>query len=149
MTAGASTSNSTQRSRLTQLSAQDCATTSSSGSTSSFRVAHRIRDLRLRGAVLREQTAVGSGTGAVAAGNGEQRLSSGFRRLLVLSLSPFHGSVSSPRPVARSVRISRTLFLSLDGDAPKPRAVQGPELGRVIQLPEVGGLHHSYMREAA
>lgn len=39
--------------------------------------------------------------------------------------------------------------LSLDGDAPKPRAVQGPELGKVIELPEVGGLHHRYVREAA
>jgi putative transposase len=39
--------------------------------------------------------------------------------------------------------------LSLDGDAPEPRAVQGPELGKVIELPEVGGLHHRYVREAA
>ena len=30
--------------------------------------------------------------------------------------------------------------LSLVGDSPEPRAVQGPELGRVIELPEVGGL---------
>lgn len=39
--------------------------------------------------------------------------------------------------------------LSLEGDAPEPRAVQGPELGRVIELPEVRGLHHRYVREAA
>jgi len=39
--------------------------------------------------------------------------------------------------------------LSLQGDAPEPRAVHGPELGRVIELPEVGGLHHRYVREAA
>jgi len=39
--------------------------------------------------------------------------------------------------------------LSLEGDAPEPRAVQGPELGRVIELPEVGGFHHRYVREAA
>jgi transposase InsO family protein len=39
--------------------------------------------------------------------------------------------------------------LSLEGDAPQPRAVHGPELGRVIELPEVGGLHHRYVREAA
>ena len=39
--------------------------------------------------------------------------------------------------------------LSLDGDAPVPRAVQGPEMGQVIELSEVGGLHHRYVREAA
>jgi transposase InsO family protein len=39
--------------------------------------------------------------------------------------------------------------LSLEGDAPEPRAVQGSELGQVIELPEVGGLHHRYVREAA
>jgi transposase InsO family protein len=39
--------------------------------------------------------------------------------------------------------------LSLEGDAPEPRTVHGPELGRVIELPEGGGLHHRYVREAA
>ena len=39
--------------------------------------------------------------------------------------------------------------LSLDGDAPDFRADHAPELGRVIELPEVGGLHHRYVREAA
>jgi putative transposase len=38
--------------------------------------------------------------------------------------------------------------LSLDGDTHEPRAVQGPELGRVVELPELGGLHR-YVREAA
>jgi transposase InsO family protein len=39
--------------------------------------------------------------------------------------------------------------LSLEGDAPVPRVVQGPALGQVIELPEVGGLHHRYVRKAA
>ena len=39
--------------------------------------------------------------------------------------------------------------LSLEGDAPEPRSVQGPELGKVIELPEVGGLQHRYVRQAA
>ena len=39
--------------------------------------------------------------------------------------------------------------LSLAGDAPDPRPEQGPELGRVVELPEVGGLHHRYERAAA
>jgi len=34
-------------------------------------------------------------------------------------------------------------------DAPESRPVQGPELGEVIELAEVGGLHHRYVREAA
>jgi putative transposase len=43
---------------------------------------------------------------------------------------------------------SRT-HLSLEKDAPASRAVQLPELGRVIELPQVGGLHHRYERRAA
>jgi len=39
--------------------------------------------------------------------------------------------------------------LSLAKDTPIPRAVQPPELGRVVELPEVGGLHHRYERCAA
>ncbi len=39
--------------------------------------------------------------------------------------------------------------LSLVGDAPEPRLAQGPELGRVVELPEVGGLHHRYERVRA
>ena len=39
--------------------------------------------------------------------------------------------------------------LSLTGDAPEPRGVQGPELGKVVEFPEVGGLHHRYERAAA
>ena len=43
---------------------------------------------------------------------------------------------------------SRT-HLSLDKDAPEPRAVQPAKLGTVVELPEVGGLHHRYERRAA
>ncbi len=39
--------------------------------------------------------------------------------------------------------------LSLDKDAPIPRRVQPPELGMVVEPPEVGGLHHRYERRAA
>jgi putative transposase len=39
--------------------------------------------------------------------------------------------------------------LSLGKDAPEPRPIQMPELGAVIALPEVGGLHHHYERRAA
>jgi putative transposase len=39
--------------------------------------------------------------------------------------------------------------LSLAKDAPEPRSVQPPERGRVIRIPQVGGLHHRYERRAA
>ncbi|HEV2493373.1 MAG TPA: integrase core domain-containing protein [Terriglobia bacterium] len=39
--------------------------------------------------------------------------------------------------------------LSLEKDAPETRRVQPPELGSVVELPEVGGLHHRYERRAA
>ena len=43
---------------------------------------------------------------------------------------------------------SRT-HLSLKKDAPASRVVQPPTLGRIIELPQVGGLHHRYERRAA
>ena len=39
--------------------------------------------------------------------------------------------------------------LSLGKDAPNPRPVQPTTLGRVIAIPQVGGLHHRYERRAA
>jgi putative transposase len=38
---------------------------------------------------------------------------------------------------------------SLAMDSPKPRPIQPPESGKVIAVPEVGGLHHHYERQAA
>ena len=39
--------------------------------------------------------------------------------------------------------------LSLDKDAPDARPIEPPELGPVIPISEVGGLHHRYVRRAA
>jgi transposase InsO family protein len=39
--------------------------------------------------------------------------------------------------------------LSLEKDAPEPRAIQAADLGDVIEISEVGGLHHHYERRAA
>jgi transposase InsO family protein len=39
--------------------------------------------------------------------------------------------------------------LSLEMDSPESRSVQPPAHGKVVQLPEVGGLHHDYERLAA
>jgi len=43
---------------------------------------------------------------------------------------------------------SRT-HLGLAKDAPEPRAVETPEQGCLVSIPQVGGLHHSYRRQAA
>ena len=61
---------------------------------------------------------------------GEQHL----RRILTCYVAYYHGA--------------RT-HLSLDKDAPHRRPIEPPERGRVIQIPEVGGLHHRYVRQAA
>jgi transposase InsO family protein len=43
---------------------------------------------------------------------------------------------------------SRT-HLGLQKDTPESRPVQAPEAGRIVAIPEVGGLHHRYERRAA
>lgn len=43
---------------------------------------------------------------------------------------------------------SRT-HLALEKDSPEPRAIQPPGAGRIIAIPQVGGLHHRYERRAA
>jgi putative transposase len=43
---------------------------------------------------------------------------------------------------------SRT-HLALAKDAPERRAVEKPELGRIVAIPQLGGLHHRYRRRAA
>ena len=58
----------------------------------------------------------------------------GLRRMLSAYFSYYHET----RP-----------HLSLDKDAPESRKVQPPELGKVISIPHVGGLHHRYERRAA
>ena len=39
--------------------------------------------------------------------------------------------------------------LSLEKDTPASRSAQPPDLGQVVALPQVGGLHHRYERRAA
>src|SRR5262249_40091609 len=36
--------------------------------------------------------------------------------------------------------------LSLEKDAPDVRSIERAEMGRIVQIPEVGGLHHRYLR---
>jgi putative transposase len=39
--------------------------------------------------------------------------------------------------------------LALDKDAPDPRPIEPPAAGKIVEVPEVGGLHHRYLRQAA
>jgi putative transposase len=39
--------------------------------------------------------------------------------------------------------------LALDKDAPDIRPIEIPAAGRILPIPEVGGLHHRYIRQAA
>ena len=39
--------------------------------------------------------------------------------------------------------------LALQKDCPEPRDIQPPEAGPIISIPEIGGLHHRYVRLAA
>jgi putative transposase len=39
--------------------------------------------------------------------------------------------------------------LALEKDAPLPRPVALPTAGRVVAIPQLGGLHHRYERRAA
>jgi transposase InsO family protein len=43
---------------------------------------------------------------------------------------------------------SARTHLSLERNAPIPRAVDPPENGRVVGIPHLGGLHHQYTRAA-
>ena len=43
---------------------------------------------------------------------------------------------------------SRT-HLALEKDSPEPRCVQPADAGRIVAIPQVGGLHHRYERRAA
>jgi putative transposase len=39
--------------------------------------------------------------------------------------------------------------LALNKDAPALRPIELSAVGQIMQLPEVGGLHHRYLRQAA
>jgi putative transposase len=56
------------------------------------------------------------------------------RRILTRYFAYYHGA--------------RT-HLSLEKDAPDMRHIQRPGVGPIMAIPEVGGLHHRYLRRAA
>jgi putative transposase len=57
-----------------------------------------------------------------------------LRRILTRYFAYYHGA--------------RT-HLSLEKDAPDVRPIQRPGVGPLMAIPEVGGLHHRYLRRAA
>ena len=57
-----------------------------------------------------------------------------------------YGTRNSTKKACRMVFCT---LQGLDNDAPEPRPVQGPEEGKIVALPQVGGLHHRYERLAA
>ena len=52
------------------------------------------------------------------------------------------------RELADYYHRSRT-HLGLEKDTPESRPVQAPEAGRIVVIPEMGGLHHRYEGRAA
>ena len=66
-----------------------------------------------------------------------------------------HVIVWNERSLRRHLRQYLTCYhewrthLSLDKDAPVPRAAQPPACGTIVQVPHLGGLHHHYERRAA
>jgi putative transposase len=79
-----------------------------------------------------------------------ERVIGSIRRECLDHVLVFH--VSSLRRILRSYldyyHRSRT-HLSLGKDSPEPRSIQPEQMGRVVALPQVGGLHHRYERRAA
>ena len=66
-----------------------------------------------------------------------------------------HLIVFNERSLCRQLRCFMDYYhrtrthLGLEKDTPEPRPIQFPDAGRIISIPEVGGLHHRYERRAA
>jgi len=79
-----------------------------------------------------------------------ERLIGSIRRecldhVIVVNESSLRRQIASYVSYYRSSRC----HLSLEKDSPDGRAIQPPELGRIVAVPMVGGLHHRYERRAA
>ena len=66
-----------------------------------------------------------------------------------------HMIILNEESLRRQIRLFVTYYLetrthlSLEKDAPEPRPVQRADGGRIVAIPQVGGLHHRYERRAA
>jgi putative transposase len=79
-----------------------------------------------------------------------ERLGGSLRRecldhVIVLGESHLHRIIKSYVAYYHKART----HLSLGKDAPEPRPVQPPTMGDIVEISEVGGLHHRYERRAA
>jgi putative transposase len=83
-----------------------------------------------------------------------ESLCGAFHRLLATGVFGPHNSIQRVWLAASSEAYfeyyehTRT-HLALVKDAPEARAIQTREAGIVVELPQVGGLHHRYERRAA
>ena len=50
---------------------------------------------------------------------------------------------------SRRASLEFVCIFGRDEDAPEPRRVESPAMGKVSAIPKVGGLHHYYTRRAA
>ncbi len=66
-----------------------------------------------------------------------------------------HMIILNEESLRRQIRLFVTYYhesrthLSLEKDTPEPRPVQTADGGRIVAIPQVGGLHHRYERRAA
>jgi len=59
------------------------------------------------------------------------------------------GSIFAPESSYFAYYHQARTHLALDKDAPDLRPIELPVAGKIVQRPEVGGLHHRYFRQAA
>ena len=50
---------------------------------------------------------------------------------------------------AQGINVGRAVLILANDNAPIPRPIAAPGEGRVVAIPQVGGLHHRYERQAA
>jgi hypothetical protein len=61
----------------------------------------------------------------------------------------FAGGFFNPNSALGQEGLRLTAAYRVAKESPAPLAVQPPEMGQVVAVPQVGGLHHRYERRAA
>ena len=105
---------------------------------------HAIEYLRQENRVLREQM----GTRRLRFADDQRRRLAAKAKLVGRRLLNDIANIVTPDTLMAWHR--KLIAKKYDGTAKRgPRPVQPPEAGRIISIPEVGGLHHRYERRAA